>query len=534
MATRPWLALVFTFVLPACGDDGPPVSSPASCGAPAASDVPGQVATTSGLVQGKLAGGTWTWQGVPFAAPPVGPLRFAPPVAAPCWEGVKLATAFAPACLQKGEDGTITGSEDCLTLNVWAPESASASSALPVLVFIHGGGHQQGSASQEVVPGLRLYDGQHFVERSGALLVTLDYRLGPFGFLAHPALSAERPEKSGNYGMLDQIFALEWVKHNIARFGGDPARVLVFGESAGAVSTCRLVASPLAAGLFASAIVESGACTAKPLAEAEAQGVTVAEAVGCSDVACLRDVSADALVATVAPLEGASLRQTYDGVIDGVAVPEHPIASIESGRHNAVPVIIGTNTEEQGRAVPAITSEAEYAEAVRAYAASLGAPGLAPLLLARYPVSDYASPRAAFVALATDFKFACPARKALRAFEQGQSPAVYRYVFGHVADNAAPRVKALGATHGSELAFVFDALPNPGAGDELVAAAFNGYWSRLAATGDPNGGQAPTWPAYEALGEPHLAIDAPLAVGTAYRAPQCDFLENLLENLGGT
>ncbi len=528
-----WPVLAALFGLTACGNDASaPAAREDGC-ARTTSGAAGEIATTSGLVQGKVAGRTWTWQGIPFAAAPVGPLRFAPPVDTACWQGVKQTTSFGPACLQKTASGETIGSEDCLSLNVWAPDTANAASALPVLVFIHGGGHQQGSASQQLPDGSYMYDGQHFAERSDAVVVTIEYRLGPFGFLAHPALTAERPEKSGNYGTLDQIIALRWVKNNIESFGGDPDRVLVFGESAGAVSTCRLLASPLAARLFSAAIIESGACVAKPLAQAEANGALVASAVGCNDpssaAGCLREASTEALLATVSPLEGESLRQQYDGVIDGYALPREPTASIESGAHNRVPVIIGTNTEEQGRNVPLAMTEEEYVEAVRAYAASLGAPGLAALLLQQYPSTNYASPRAAYVALTTDIKFTCPGRKALRAFDQGQTEPVYRYVFSHVADNAAPRVKALGATHGLELAFVFDVLPNPGPGDEVVIAALNGYWRRLAASGDPNGEGAPAWPVYDPVTESHMRLESPLEPGSAYRAAECDFWASLAE-----
>ena len=530
-----FLPLLAAFItLPACGGDDPSPADPGdnSC-AQTASGAPGEISTASGLVQGKLAGRTWTWQGIPFSAPPVGPLRFSPPAEVPCWQGVKPTQSFGPACLQRTESGEIIGSEDCLTLNIWAPETASEGSKLPVLVFIHGGGHQQGSTSQQLPGGVHMYDGQGFVERASAIMVTIEYRLGPFGFLAHPALSAERPEKSGNYGMLDQIAALRWVQNSIGRFGGDRDRVLVFGESAGAVSTCRLLASPLAAGLFSAAIMESGACVAKSLGDAEASGTSVASAVGCSDPtsvpACLREVSVEALMATVSPLEGESLRQQYDGVVDGHALTSEPIAVIESGAHNRVPLIIGTNTEEQGRNVPLAMTEEQYVDAVRAYAVSLGAPGLANLLLAQYPSANYASPRAAYVALTTDIKFTCPGRKALQAFDQGQTEAVYRYVFSHVADNAAPRVKALGATHGLELGFVFDILPNPGPGDEVVSAALNGYWSRLAASGDPNGEGALPWPVYDRATEPHLRLASPLEVGSSYRAAECDFLASLAQ-----
>lgn len=509
------------------GGSDPAPDAAAACGADIVLAA-GQVRTVAGVIQGAPAGATWSWKGVPFAAPPVGELRYRPPQPPACREGVAQAVAYAPLCPQN-VDGMVVGVEDCLHLNVWAP-SVAATAARPVMVFIHGGGHQQGGAAQQLDNGKVLLDGERLAARSGAIVVTLNYRLGPLGFLAHPALSAEGPEKSGNYGMLDQIEGLRWVRDNIAEFGGDPSRVMVFGESAGAVSTCRLLASPLAKGLFAAATIESGACVARPLAQAESQGTQVAQAVGCTDAACLRTVSVQALMATVPDLESESVRQTYDGVIDGYALLAPPLEVIAAGNHNHVPVIIGTNTEEQGRAVPLTMTQTQYEAAVAAYAQSLGAPSATQALLANYPTTDYASPRAAMVALQTDIKFGCSARKALRALTAAQDEPVYQYVFAKIPDASGTTARTIGAYHGIELGYVFDLFGSQaGAKDQAVVAALAAAWGGLASGGDPNlgGGLPVMWRPYELAVEAHLRFGDTITAGVRYRIQQCEFLASI-------
>lgn len=519
-----------------CGDDGSASLDPDADGPDAALDAPatpacgdgialgpGQVVTSSGVVQGVTGATGSAWLGIPYAAAPVGAARYQPPQPPACRPAVSPATAFGPKCPQL-EDGTFVGAEDCLHLNVWAPANASGA-PLPVLVFMHGGAHQVGSTSQQQ-NGIPIYDGARLATTSQALVVTLNYRLGALGFLAHPALSAESGHGSGNYGMLDQIAALEWVRDHAAAFGGDPSRVLVFGESAGAVSVCRLVASPLAAGLFDAAIMESGACVARPLADAEAFGVEIATEVGCSDAACLRATSVEALIATTPDVATESLRQTYDGVIDGYALPRAPLEQIAARAHNQVPMIVGSNTEEQGRAVPLQMTEAAYAAAVQSYATSSGVPQFADELLALYPAAAYTRPRDAMVALLTDTKFTCPGLKALRTVARSQSQPVFRYAFGKVPDNAPPAAQLLGAFHGLELAYVFDALGSAGgAADAAVASTMGEAWGALAASGTP---QHEQWAPFTTSSEAHLMLDDTIAGGTDYRTATCDALAALV------
>lgn len=269
---------------------------------------PAKVRTTSGVFTGARAGSTWSWKGIPFAEPPAGPLRWRAPVPASCGAAERPATAFGPACPQiRRADDVAIGAEDCLTLNVWAPDGITDA---PILFFVHGGGNITGTASDP------LYDGAELAARERAVVVTMEYRLGALGFFAHPALDAERAEKvSGNYGILDQIEALRWIRTNAAAFGAAP-RVLLFGESAGGQNTLVHVTSPLSKGLFEAAAVESGGVYLTTLAEAETSYAPVPATVGCSDpsrlLECLRTVPAEAL-ARVESADGRSTARASDG-----------------------------------------------------------------------------------------------------------------------------------------------------------------------------------------------------------------------------
>jgi para-nitrobenzyl esterase len=376
------------------------------------------------------------------------------------------------------------------------------------------------------------------------VVVTINYRLGPFGFLAHPVLSAEGGTKaSGNYGALDQLAALTWVRDNIAGFGGDVSRVTVFGESAGSVSTCRLVASPLAAGLIHRAILMSGACVATPLDTAEQKGVAVVEALGCADVpdvtGCLRALPAADVMDTLDPGvsgPGSLARGAYDGVVDGYLLPAAPRVLIEASRHNMIPVIAGTTSAESGRDAPPIATEDDYVAAVRTYLAAAGLPAaLQDRVLQAYPAGDYPTPRDAYVALTSDVKFVCQARRDLRLLHASQDAATYRYWFDHVPDHGGEAAKRRGAFHGLELTFLFGVLDiatgplryRPGPGDLATSSAMQGYWARFAASGDPNGDDAAAWPTYDSSSDPSMVLAPDPHVVDGLRAEQCDFWDGL-------
>ena len=495
----------------------------------------GLAPTTSGLAQGEPTGAVVAFLGLPYAASPVGDLRWRPPQPAPSWAGVRAATAFASPCPQIGFGGAVVGAEDCLYLNLWVPAGQPAGAVLPVLFFIHGGGNVQGASSDQLSDGSFFYDGAALAASRQAIVVTMNYRLGPLGFLALPDLAAESPHgSSGNYGILDQVAALEWVRSNIASFGGDPARVLVFGESAGALDTCMLLASPLAAGLFSSALMQSGACVAMSNADAQAFGAQVVAACGCSgasDVAaCLRALGANAVVAALPqPIDLAGKQGGYQPSIDGWVLPEAPLDALAGGRHNRVPVVVGANSDETARAVPLLT-EAQYQQSVLQLAGNSQL--LANRILAEYPSSEYGgSPRRAYVALTSDAKFICTARWAARALAAGQDEPVFRYYFTHPYTNGTAGLLQLGAYHAAELPYVFGNLGIAGyvptAGEVALSAAIQGYWSRLAATGDPNGEGAVAWPTYDAASDPFLQLDDPVAAGEGVRTRQCDFWDSL-------
>jgi para-nitrobenzyl esterase len=485
---------------------------------------PGVAVTDRGAVRGVPDGATYAFQGVPYAAPPVGALRFRPPAAAACWDGERPATAFGPPCPQPAGGG-VTGEEDCLYLNVWTPAAVTGDAPLPVMVFIHGGGNVQGSPAQPV------YNGRALAEH-GAVVVTVSYRLGALGFLTHPALAAESAQGvSGNYGLLDQIAALRWVQRNIGAFGGDPGRVLIFGESAGGVNVCALLAAPAAAGLFHRAVIQSGGCPAPTRTAAERIGARVAAATGCAtaaDVAaCLRALPAADLV-TAVPVDVGAVRLVppeFGPHVDGVVLPAAPLEAVRAGRHNRVPLIVGANADETSQMVGRIATEDEYRAAVYA----LLGQSLGELVLVRYPVAEHGTPRGAFIAATSDARFICPARVVARTVADAQPEPVYRYFFTHALEGPA---RALGAFHGLELAFVFGTLGTtsgyrPSDAERALAEALIGYWTRFAAAGDPNGAGAVPWPAYDPATDPYLQLDTPIAAGMGVRTAHCDFWEQL-------
>lgn len=528
----------FTFLagepsLSAGGEDRVAPESPADPASPVAISRPLErvVETSSGIYRGATLGDVLVFRGMAYAAPPAGPLRWKPPAPAVPHTGVQDAFEFGPVCLQYGDDGRLTGSEDCLTLNVWTPATKPGFTGRPVMFFIHGGGNVQGSGS------VATYDGQHLARSFGAVVVTVNYRLSALGYLAHPFLDGESPRStSGNYGVLDLISALEWVRRNIRSFGGDPERVLVFGESAGGVNTCALVASPLAAGLFSAALMQSGGCFQPALLEVEEFGQTIVEAAGCSSQNpatvrdCMRGKSAEEIVSAVPPviLVYSGSGQLYGPAVDGWVLPKSPYDALVDGSHNHVPFVIGSNADETSRSVPPIATAAAYEAAVR-----LQFGLLAPLVLAQYPAASYETPKKAYVAVTTDARFVCPSRRIARAAARSQDEPVFRYFFTHVLDSSLAR--ADGAFHGLELPFVFGTIDSirgfrPSPAEKELSKSMGTAWFELARGGKP---LLPGvhWPEYDPVTDPYIRFGNGIGTGTGVRTENCDFWDRLTEGI---
>jgi para-nitrobenzyl esterase len=470
------------------------------------------VAVDSGKVSGTTDGDLLAFKGLPYAAPPIGPLRWAPPEKAAPWAGVRAAKDFGPACLQKmnadgkPNAGGVTGptSEDCLSLNLWAPKGAKKA---PVMVWIYGGGNAFGASS---VGG---YDGSAFA-RDGIILVSFNYRLGTFGFFAHPELTkaAKDGEPLANYALLDQRAALQWVQRNIAAFGGDPANVTVFGESAGGVDILALMTMPSAKGLFAKAIVESGGGWWPPvsLASREIEGekiVTRAGAPAGSSLAQLRALPADALLA--ASGDG------YLPVVDGRLLTTSPRDAFAAGQIAKVPLIIGSNSYEAS-----LLGEFKMAAGVIAAIAP-------PALKATY--TDTKGGDDLGEALFGDAAMGAPARWV--AARASGNPA-WLYHFSYVID--ARRATAKGADHAAEIPFVFDSWDHLGplgeglvvsGQDRAVSKLMHSCWVGFAKTGTPVCAGGPAWPAYTGADDALMEFDSKTRVERQFRKAQYDAQE---------
>jgi para-nitrobenzyl esterase len=453
----------------------------------------GVVHTAQGDVSGVTAGKVESFKGIPFAAPPVGDARWRPPGPAPSWKAVRTADAYGPICMQAARFGAASMSEDCLTLNVWRPAGAKPGAKLPVMVWIYGGGFIFGAASTP------FYDGTHFAE-DGVVLVSFNYRVGRFGFFAHPALDGG-PGPVANYGLMDQIAALKWVKSNIAAFGGDPRNVTVFGESAGAISVNFLMGSPAAHGLFAKAIAESGfgRSRPKPLKTAEGVGQTFAEAHGikgddAAAAAALRALPADALNA---PFSGLADPTIAGPTLDGQILTQGIADAFAKGEEAHVPYLEGGNSYEASL-FPRV---ADTPDPVIARA---GDPAKVVAVYGGKPAPEVARE------LMTDTMITEPDRNLAREMARQGLPA-FVYHFSYVP--AASRATSFGASHGSEITYVFGNLPAtpisfagfniPAAtpDDRKLSDAMHAYWVAFAKTGAPGAAGGPEWPRYSLAGD---------------------------------
>lgn len=455
-----------------------------------------QVHIDGGLVEGTEQEGVIAYKGIPFAAAPTGALRWRAPAPAPAWKGILHADHYGPDCMQVPFPGDAaplgeTPAEDCLYLNLWKPGKPARK--LPVMVWIYGGGFVNGGSSPAV------YDGSAFA-RDGILLVSFNYRVGNFGFFAHPALRAENPAGPlGNYGLMDQVAALKWVQKNISRFGGDPGNVTLFGESAGGMSVHALLLSPLAQGLFHRAIIESGGGrgggrSARGLPEGEQKGLELARKFeitgeGPDALARLRALPANVLVSGL-NMATMGRETTYAGgpLIEPQLNPGSPAALYAAGKGARVPVIVGANSADIGF-MAARTADEFYAqfgtEAEQARAA--------------YPVDDSHPLRAALSAAGGDQMMVEPARKVAQLLAARGTP-VYEFRFSYVAQSL--RQSTPGAPHATEIPYVFDTVEarygrELTEADRTIARATHAYWVAFARTGRPEPPGLPAWPAYD-------------------------------------
>jgi para-nitrobenzyl esterase len=453
---------------------------------------PPQVKIDTGTLEGLDTAGVKVFRGIPYARPPVGALRWRPPLPAQIWRGVRDAKHLGHNCIQHQPYSDIDPfaagvSEDCLYLNVWTKSLDKSATRRPVLVWIHGGGFFAGFGGEERHSGVRL-------AKKGPVIVTLNYRLGAFGFLAHPAFAAESPyHAAGNYGLLDQLAALRWVQRNIARFGGDPSRVTIFGESAGGMSVGSLIASPLAKGLFQRAILESGTginIGVGSRADAQKVAMQFAESLhvrgsGAEAAQRLRALNPDKVLAASLHL-GPEGQPAFWPVVDGYVLPRPVDSTLFRGEGNRVPVIAGTNRDEGDEWMGAPT---------RTFARLTSARGVP----------------------------------------------TYVYMFSRVGDDSANRAR--GAYHSAEITFVFG-RPHPlqaSAGsapyDSTVAEAMSDYWVSFATTGDPNSGPSagrwPHWPRFETATDSLLEIGPTIAPRAFVKRAAYDSLDAIARARGG-
>jgi para-nitrobenzyl esterase len=443
------------------------------------------VRTDGGLLSGAAGAApeVRVYKGIPFAAPPTGDLRWRPPQPAAKWEGVRQADRFSATCMQTpyaaGSPYSAAAqpvSEDCLYLNLWTA-AKTASERRPVMVWIHGGALTRGSGS------LPNYDGEEYA-RKGIVLVTVNYRLGAFGFLAHPELTKESDRgASGNYGFLDQVAALEWVERNIAAFGGDPRKVTIFGESAGSWSVCVLAASPLAKGLFRAAIGESGG-QFQPLAtlnQAEQAGASLAKKLGAESLRDLRAKPADEI------LKADPGRA--DPVVDGWLLPTDISAIYAEGRQNDVALLLGSNADEGTPFTPAQVPAQLFQKQL---AVRFGP--LAPEFEKVYPAASDAEARQSAAALIRDQTFGWQMRTWARLQTKTGKQRAWMYFFSRVPPT--PAGARLGSYHAAEIGYVFHHVRATEPVDARLSDVMFSYWVNFGATGDPNGTALPKWPAY--------------------------------------
>ncbi len=495
--------------------------------------------TQYGRIMGNNNGGVLEFLGIPFAKPPIDSLRWKPPQEQTKWTNVLLTQAFKPGCLQKDfKQGdttyTIVGSEDCLYLNIWTPDTVSKS--LPVLVFFHGGANQQGAAD-EISGGTQLYYGKNLAQRGPAVVVSIDYRLGPFGFLVHPGLDLENANHiSGNYGLMDQIKALQWIHNNISFFGGDTSKIMVFGQSAGGLDIGDLLLSPMASGLFQRACIESAVPTASDYKSAEDKGIQfvdqyISTGTDSEKIAYIRKLPADSLIKyQTNALAGGIVQLPWQPVIDNYVLNGTPILNLNEGKFNRVPLIIGSNADEMALSSPVTV----YPSMVTALMnASVPSNYVSEGLNLYPPGSNNTEARNSYVQILTDKQFTSTVRRVVQLISKSQSEPVWRYFLTYAQQPA--KLNQFGSYHGIELFYVFNTWENATLGsgnlytpqDDSMETNMFKYWVNFANTGNPNGNGLVIWPQYNDSTDCYLEINAtPDGTKLGVRTEKCNFWDD--------
>jgi para-nitrobenzyl esterase len=496
--------------------------------------------TQSGAVQGVVEGNELAFRGIPYAAPPVGNLRWQPPRLPITWTGTRDASSFGNICPQLNANNQPIGTEDCLFLNIFISSQSTHGQQQPVMVYIHGGSNRIGGTHQPFLNTPPL-------ATQGVIVVTIEYRLGMLGFFVNPLLTAEGAGSSGNYGLMDQIAALTWVQQNITAFGGDPTHVMVFGQSAGSFDVQMLLTSPVAQGLFWTAGMESGSLLhgqVLTLAALEPLESPLVSLLGCDTapdvLACLRAAPAANVVnneSAIPTIPGGFRSRTL--AIEPHVLPVDPFDALQQNG-SPVPLLIGSTREEaSGGSLsddPTVTpplDEAGYEAALHAEFDPIGA-GVAKKVLDFYPARHYDAPVYALIAVDSDFQDICEDRNVARTAVRANGPSVWRYLYTHRYENDT-FLNTLRAFHTAELPFVFGSPQlifggpyTPSAAELTFASQMMGYWSRFAKTGDPNGMGATSWPHYDSGTDAMLQLDERQAVINGYHNRQCDYLLPLL------
>lgn len=502
-AALPLFALALSFAAPASGED---------LFANIKSGKPEIVKISDGQLKGYAANGVSTFLGIPFAAPPVGDLRWKPPAPPAKWTGVRDAGAFGPACVQTNTFGVFavpSKSEDCLYLNVFTPTSGR-SKLRPVMVWIHGGGLINGRTND--------YDARKLVKDGDVVVVSPTYRMNAFGYMAHPALDKEG-HAFGNYGTMDQQAALKWVQANIKAFGGDPNNVTVFGESAGGLATLFNIVSPGAKGLFHKAILESGVSAAAqtPLEAAEKIGTDFATAMGCEDqtAACMRSKSVDEIIAKAGRFLNSAVRS-----VDGTVLPGQLQTLMAEGKYNKMPILMGNNLNEWTWFTSLTELATKKPMATEDYEKTLtttfGAERAAKIVAA-YPVGSQPSPSETFSLALTSWGFVCPSRRIMRSADKnGSTLYVYEFMDTKAPQYFAPVSYPYGAAHTLEIQYIFPGYHGAAgvkkplnAEQQKLSDAMVKYWTNFAKTGNPNGKGVPNWPKWTDANQQTQLLNAP-------------------------